>query len=73
VQESNERKYSNTEGKNDTNLNTFVGAFNKYFSGVADTIYKEIKEHCKNVKTNSTNYMTYMSLAFWSTFPNITN
>jgi Notch-like protein len=31
----------------------------------------EIKENCKNVKTKSTNYMTYMSVAFGSTFPNI--
>jgi hypothetical protein len=61
----------NTEGKNDTNLNTIVEVFNKYFSGVADTIHKQIKENCKNVKTKSINYMTYMSMAFRSTFPNI--
>jgi hypothetical protein len=48
-----------------------VEVFNKYFSGVADTIHKKIKVNCKNVKTNSTNYMTYMPMAFGSTFPNI--
>jgi hypothetical protein len=61
----------NIEGKNYTNLNTIVDVFNKYFSGEADTIHKQIKENCKNVKTKSTNYMTYMSMAFGSTFPNI--
>jgi hypothetical protein len=63
----------NTEGKNDTNLlvNTIVEVFNKYFSGVADTIHKQTKENCKNVKTKSTNNMAYMSMAFGSTFPNI--
>jgi flagellar basal body P-ring protein FlgI len=61
----------NIEGKNYTNLNTIVEVFNRYFSGVADTIHKQIKENCKNVKTKSTNYMTYMSMAFGSTFPNI--
>jgi hypothetical protein len=30
----------NIEGKNDTNLNTIVEVFNKYCSGVADTIKK---------------------------------
>jgi hypothetical protein len=48
-----------------------VEVFNKYFSGVADTIHKQIKENCKNEKTKSINYMTYMSMAFGSTFPNI--
>jgi hypothetical protein len=38
----------NIEGKNDTNLNTIVEVFNKYFSGVAGTIYKQIKDNCKN-------------------------
>jgi hypothetical protein len=61
----------NSEGKNDTNLYTLVEVFNKYFSGAADTIHKQIKENCKNVKTKSINYMTYMSMAFGSTFPNI--
>jgi hypothetical protein len=61
----------NIKGKNDTNLNNIVEVFNKYFSGIADTIHKQIKENCKNVKTKSTNYMTYMSMAFGSTFPNI--
>jgi hypothetical protein len=61
----------NIKGKNDTNLNTIVEVFNKYFSGVADTIHKQIKESCKNVKTKSINYMTYMSMAFGSNFPNI--
>jgi hypothetical protein len=32
----------NTEGRNNTNLNTIVEVFNKYFSGVADTIHKQI-------------------------------
>jgi hypothetical protein len=48
-----------------------VEVFNKYFSGVANTIHKQIKENCKNVKTKSITYMTYMSRAFGSTFPNI--
>jgi hypothetical protein len=48
-----------------------VEVFNKYFSGVADTIHKQIKENCKNVTTKSTDYMTYMSIAFASNFPNI--
>jgi hypothetical protein len=61
----------NTEGEDDTNLNTIVEVFNKYFSGVADTIHKQMTENCKHVKTKSTNYMTYMSRAFRSTFPNI--
>jgi hypothetical protein len=61
----------NSEGKNDTNLNNIVEVFNKYFSGVADTVHKQIKENCKNFKTKSTNYMTYMSMAFGSTFPNM--
>jgi hypothetical protein len=61
----------NIEGKNDTNLNNIVEVFNMYFSGVADTIHKQIKENCENVKTKSINYMTYMSMAFGSTFPNI--
>jgi hypothetical protein len=61
----------NTEGKNDTNLNNIVEEFNKYFSGVADTIHKQIKENCKNVKTKSINYMAYMSMAFENTFSNI--
>jgi hypothetical protein len=61
----------NTEGKNNTNLNIIVEVFNKYFSGVTDTIHKQIKEKCKNVKTKSTNYMTCMSMAFGSIFPNI--
>jgi hypothetical protein len=52
----------NTEGKNNTNLNNIVEVFNKYFSGVADTIHKQIKKNCKNVKTKSTNYMTYMGV-----------
>jgi hypothetical protein len=60
----------NIDGKNYTNLNNIVEVFNKYFSGVADTIHKQIQENCKNVKTKSTNYMTYMSMAFGSTFPN---
>jgi hypothetical protein len=41
----------NIEVKNDSNLNTIVEVFNKYFSGVADTIHKQIKNNCKNVKT----------------------
>jgi hypothetical protein len=48
-----------------------VEVFNKYFSGVGDTIHKQIKENCKNIKTKSMNYMTYMSMAFGSTFLNI--
>jgi amino acid permease len=61
----------NIEGKNDTNLNAIVEVFNKYFNGVADTIHKQIKKNCKGEKTKSCNYMTYMSMAFGSTFPNI--
>jgi phage host-nuclease inhibitor protein Gam len=49
----------NIKGKNNTNLNTIVEVFNSYFSGVADTIHKQIKENCKNVKTKSINYTTY--------------
>jgi chemotaxis protein CheY-P-specific phosphatase CheC len=48
----------NNEGKNNTNLNTIMEVFNKYFSGAADTIHKQIKENCKNVKTKSISYMT---------------
>jgi hypothetical protein len=48
-----------------------VEVFNNYFSGVADIIHKQINENCKNVKTKSNKYMTYMSMAFGSTFPNI--
>jgi hypothetical protein len=54
-----------------TNLNNIVEVCNKYFSEVADTIHKQIKENYKNVKTKSTNCMTYMSMAFGNTFPNI--
>ena len=61
----------NNEGKNGMNLNTVVEDFNKYFSGVADTIHKYIKNNCINPKTKSNNYMTYMSMAFESPFPNI--
>ena len=63
----------NSEGKNDMNLNIIAEDFNKYFSGVADTIHKQIKKNCinPNPKTKSNNYMTYMSMAFESPFPNI--
>jgi hypothetical protein len=61
----------NIDGKNDTNHHNFVEAFNKYFSGVANTIHKQIKENCNNGKTKATRYMNYMSIAFRSTFPNI--
>ena len=55
------------------NLNIIAEDFNKYFSGVADTIHKQIKKNCinPNPKTKSNNYMTYMSMAFESPFPNI--
>jgi flagellar basal body P-ring protein FlgI len=56
----------NIEGKNDTNLNNIVEVFNKYFSGVADTIHKQIKENCKDVQAKLTNYMAYMSMDFES-------
>jgi hypothetical protein len=61
----------NIDSKNYTNYNTIVEVFNKYFSGIVNTIHKQIKENCNNGKTKSTCYMDYMSMGFRSTFPNI--
>jgi TRAP-type mannitol/chloroaromatic compound transport system substrate-binding protein len=37
-----------TEGKNTTNLNTTVEAFNNYFNRIADSIHNQIKKNGTN-------------------------
>ena len=60
--------------KNGMNLNTVVEDFNKYFSGVADTIHKHIKNNCinPNPKTKSNNYDLYVN-GFRESIPKYTN
>jgi hypothetical protein len=64
------------EGKNIKNLKIITEAFNNYFSRVADSIHDQIKEDGTSSKIISPteclgNYMTYMTKAFDSPFPEI--
>jgi hypothetical protein len=61
----------NISGTKDSNLYTLVETFNKYFSEVADNIYKKIKENYVKNNTNHNDYMTFMTEAFRSPFTNL--
>jgi hypothetical protein len=59
------------EGKETSNLNDIANTFNKYFTEVADSIHKHIKENDPKDNSNHMSYMTYLTNAFESPVPSI--
>jgi hypothetical protein len=61
----------NIEGKKTSNLNDIANIFNKYFTEIADSIHKHIKENGPKDNSNHMSYMTYLTNAFESPVPSI--